>query len=54
VARATATLPPYSCVGLTQLTLSHADVAQAGAMLAEIIDIKEYLKPEFSERRAVT
>ena len=40
--------------GLTPLTLSHADVWRAGAMLAEIIVTEEYLKPEFAVRSAVT
>jgi len=40
--------------GLTPLTLSHADVAQAGEMMREIIESGEYRRPEFAVRNAVT
>ncbi len=40
--------------GLTPLTLSHADVAQAGEMMREIIESGEWQRPEFAERSAVT
>ena len=40
--------------GLTPLTLSHADVWQAGEMLKDIVESGEYQQPEFAQRNAVT
>jgi kynureninase len=40
--------------GLTPLTLSHVDVAQAGEMMRDIIESGEYHRPEFAVRNAVT
>jgi kynureninase len=40
--------------GLTPMTLSHADVWRAGAMLCDIVRSGEWQKPEFATRSAVT
>ena len=40
--------------GLTPLTLSHADIWQAGQMLCEIVRTEEWRKPRFAVRSAVT
>lgn len=40
--------------GLTPLTLSHADVWQAGEMMRDVIDSGEYRKADFAVRNAVT
>jgi kynureninase len=40
--------------GLTPLTLSHADVWNAGEMMRDIIDSDEYHDPRFAVRTAVT
>ena len=40
--------------GLTPLTLSHADIWQAGQMLCEIVRTEEWRKPGFAVRSAVT
>ena len=40
--------------GLTPMTLSHADVWRAGAMLCDIARSGEWQKPEFATRNAVT